>query len=218
MKQSLIIFVIIFLISGLTFNSGFAQKHVAGNGNQELNNYETRPRDKGQTDIIDIKPPEKSGVNPAVLYYLLFGLVGLFLLIACMFFYKKRKKHEKQTVLNIPADQIALESLARLEQTETADIREFYFRLSMILRVYIHAQFGIEAPEMTTEEFIPKIKQLDIKKDIQEAVKSFVLSSDPIKFAGMFADKGKVKTDIQFVKDFVMNTAKDILQREAEKI
>ncbi len=51
----------------------------------------------------------------------------------------------------------ALRELALLEaasQVESWQPREFYYRLSEIVRVYIERKFMLAAPEMTTEEFL----------------------------------------------------------------
>ncbi len=62
----------------------------------------------------------------------------------------------------IPPEVWALRALAELEAgpwLERGEFREFYYTLSEIVRAYIERQFGLAAPEMTTEEFLRTLAQ-----------------------------------------------------------
>src|SRR5262245_14867026 len=55
--------------------------------------------------------------------------------------------------------EIALAALQRLRE-QNLPVEQFYTRLSDIVRQYIEGQFGLRAPERTTEEFLAEASLL----------------------------------------------------------
>ncbi len=161
------------------------------------------------TDIFDIKGPEAFGVNPAYFRYALYSLILILILAliaAGIIYLKKRKKKIEEIVAHITPDAAAYKLLDELARLEISDVKEFYFRLSLILRDYIHGRYYIDALEMTTEELIPRITEINLDHDIHQQLKTFFYSSDPIKFADLTADSDKMKNDLFFVRNFVKET------------
>ncbi|HHC25429.1 MAG TPA: hypothetical protein ENK58_08490, partial [Desulfobacterales bacterium] len=90
------------------------------------------------TDIHDIKLLENIGVDLTLLYYALGAVLILALLFAVFFYLKKRKKRIKEkTIVTLSPDEAAFALLDELTDVEIIDGKEFYFRLSAILRAYI---------------------------------------------------------------------------------
>ncbi|MFC1813383.1 DUF4381 family protein [Thermodesulfobacteriota bacterium] len=159
------------------------------------------------TDIHDIKPPEKAGVDPVLFYCLLLGALLLVLLFVGFYFWKKRgKKAAELDIAPLPPDVAALRFLDELATEENSDEKAFYFRLSAILRHYIRGRYHINAPEMTTEEFLPRVEQLGLHVGLQQPLRELFRSTDPIKFARVPAGEAKMKSDLIFVKEFVEQT------------
>ena len=159
------------------------------------------------TDIHDIKKLEKIGFNPVLLWYAAMGAVILALLIAVFLFWKKRQKKKiPEVVASISPEEAALNSLAELQDLMLSNGKQFYFRLSMILREYIRHRFGMDAPEMTTEELLPKIAEIKLVSDLSRGVRDFVHASDPVKFAGRTAEIETMQLHFEFVRDFVKKT------------
>ncbi len=159
------------------------------------------------TDIHDIKVIENVGVNPALLGYAVMGAVILVLLTAIVLFWKKQQKKKiPEVVASISPEEHALNALAELQDLMRSNGKQFYFRLSMVLRVYIRHRFGMDAPEMTTEELLSKIAELKLESDLDRGVRDFVHASDPIKFAGQTADIEVMQMHFDFVRSFVKRT------------
>lgn len=160
------------------------------------------------TDIHDIQPLVPVGMDRI---WIIYGLTaaGIGLLTIALFLYWK-KRNGKQTTIPaaplIPPHEAALEALAEISDTKQMDGRRFYFRLSFILRQYIHGRYGVGAPEMTTEEFLPRIDRLDLSDTLQKELKTLCRSSDPIKFAGRPAEEGRMEKDLFFARTFVEKT------------
>jgi len=158
------------------------------------------------TDINDIKPLEKFGINPALFWYAALGIIILMLIAAVLMYRKKRQKNIPEVAASISPDEDALNQLDHLQPLMNLDVKVFYFKLSMILREYIWRRFGIEAPEMTTEELLPKIAELKLEQGLAQGVREFAYASDPVKFAEQPAAVETMKRHLEFVRSFVEQT------------
>lgn len=165
---------------------------------------------ESMTDIHDIKPVEAAGVDPALLLYVVAGLVIAAMAGGLIYYLTRRRRHKITTVepVLLP-EETAVRLLEELSSFETMSGREFYFRLSAILRGYIKDRFNINAPEMTTEEVLPRIEKIDIDRKLRQDVKKLLSAADPIKFAGLHAECDQMGKDLLFVKNFVKSTTTD---------
>ena len=180
---------------------------ISENTSPEQKKSETTNAVSRMTDIHDIKPLEKPGFDPVFLYYILPGLIILSAFCLALYYWRRRK--QKSLLMNtnvLTPEEAAFSALDEIAMYNKAQGREFYFKLSAILRTYIQGRYGINAPEMTTEEFLPKVDELKLARSIKKDLKDFVYSSDPIKFAATPAAEAVMKTDLNFVKTFVKET------------
>ncbi len=159
------------------------------------------------TDIHDILPLVPVGMDKK---WIALGLAiaGILLLVGALWYWKKRKNNSLKirAVPVILPHQAALSALGEISDIKHIDGKTFYFRLSAIIRQYVHGRFGVGAPEMTTEEFLPHIDRLDIALDFQMALKALCRSSDPVKFAGHPAVEEQMEKDFLFAGSFVEKT------------
>ncbi len=160
------------------------------------------------TDIHDIKSLEIIGMDPAWIRIAAYTFLTAAAIAAAIYIWKKfRKRMVKHVVASLPPDEAALKQLDGLTDVENIDGKEFYFQLSAIVRNYIEGRFGIHAPEMTTEELLPRIDALEIAKEMQKELKDLLRSSEPVKFAGFPAIVSTMKRDLFFTINFVKETA-----------
>jgi hypothetical protein len=161
------------------------------------------------TDIHDIKPLERIGVDPMLFHYILYGAMGIILvglLITLFLVLKKRKRKKNESVVRVSPDEAALEAVNALAERIDGDERAFYFNLSSVLRGYVHERFNIGSLEMTTEELLPIINNINLDRNLKAGFRSFLISSDPVKFADQPVSKEKMESDLAFVKNFVEQT------------
>ena len=135
------------------------------------------------TDIKDIKPP----------LYLARGLwflIALAVIIICGFiaYLLLKSNSAGQKALAAPtAHEIAYGALQDLEESGLVKqglVKEYFFRLSFIVRQYLENRFDLRAPEMTTEEFLVSMKGSDRPSgSIKDLLKDFLERSDMVKFA-----------------------------------
>ena len=136
-------------------------------------------------DIRDIRGPKSFA--QATWLYLLVTLI-VFLIIAAIFssILIKKKKEECRAPLRL-AHLIAYEALAALEKKDyirKGQIKAYYIELSDIVRHYLENRFNIRAPEMTTEEFLIKVKE-DSALFLEQKglLRDFLTNCDLVKFA-----------------------------------
>jgi hypothetical protein len=160
-------------------------------------------------DIHDIRPPVPVGVDmPPWLVPVLLTLAGGALLVALFFWwYRHRKKRVIETIVpELPPEMVAIRALEKIGDVRGQNAKSFYFCLSAILRQYIFGRFGVGAPEMTTEEFVPCIDNLAVDRDLGRQLKQLCRSMDPVKFAGQPVDEKQMEQDFFFVRGFVRQT------------
>ncbi|MCM8819240.1 MAG: BatD family protein [Candidatus Omnitrophica bacterium] len=159
-------------------------------------------------DIKDIKGPKKFP-NRA---YILFFIIGILLIAVSVFFSFIFLKNQKKSILKplLPAHIIAYQELAKLEKKDYIKRKEFkayYTELSNILRHYIQARFNIKALELTTQEFISKIKEDNtLPQEYKNPLKDFLNYCDLVKFAKYVPTEQDAISKFSFVKEFVDKT------------
>lgn len=158
------------------------------------------------TDIHDIKPLISVPVPVSLATILLWTMVGLFAaagLLGAWMLWKRRQAAPIETIeAQLSPEDVALQKLTALS-LDTMGAKAFYFQLSAIFRKYIQERFGIGSLEMTTEELLPRVETMPLERGLKQAVKTFLASCDPVKFAGAFARRETMEKDLKFVKGFV---------------
>lgn len=169
------------------------------------------------TDIRDVKNfvelilKEKDKTK--IIIVLCFLAAVALVLLLCI---KRRKAKVEQPL--VPAHIrafAAIEALVSSDLLEKELYKEYFSRLSIILRVYIEERFEIRAPELTTEEFLALLRQdPQFTYEQKEVLRSFLNECDMIKFA-----KGETSADLagaatENVKAFIEQTKETVEQKE----
>jgi hypothetical protein len=120
-------------------------------------------------------------------YYILGGLVLLALLAYLIFFRKKKteRKPEKTVPAEPPYEQ-AMKSLHGLEAEKLWQqnrVKDYYTRLTDILRLYIERQFSVKAMEQTTDEILRDIRPVTRLNQQQDNLRYILTTADLAKFA-----------------------------------
>ncbi len=109
------------------------------------------------------------------------------------------------------AEVIALQALAALEGQDwnTAERwREYYYRVTEILRVYVESKFGLRAPEMTTEEFLQRLAREAHSVPLDAgALRDFLLACDLVKYAALQPRRDDADSALSTARAFVMSSA-----------
>ncbi len=83
-------------------------------------------------------------------------------------------------------------------------VKEFYFELTMIVRMYIERAHAIRAPEQTTEEFLVIVSQDPrFSRDVVKRLREFMQAADLVKYAGMHPSQPSVDGAIATAKTYI---------------
>lgn len=161
------------------------------------------------TDIHDIKPlvPVPVPVSPAVIaMWAAILLLAAGAVLGGWLLWKKRRKSPVEEIEAVLSPEDTALSQLRALSPDMADGKRFYFRLSAILRQYLEGRFDIGGLEMTTEELLPHVESMTLERDLKRNMKRFLISCDPVKFAGAPTHRELMEKDRDFVRGFVEKT------------
>ncbi len=159
---------------------------------EKINKGETDSIDFEQLQLRDIKPIQKPPFVWTDYLWILWILLGVLLLIGLigvvifLVLRKKKKGYIFTPPVVLPAHVRALEALEKLKAEkiwQQGREKEFYTKLTDVLRVYIEERFGINALEMTSGEILEKIEQVSDTDSVYENLKQILSTSDLVKFA-----------------------------------
>ena len=172
--------------------------------------------------FMPIKAPEKLPYTwQELLPFIICGAILLAAIITLIVLYIKRKK--KEAMLSkplLPPYEEAMEELQKLRNQklwEQGEIKQYYIRLSDVVRRYIERRFGIEAMESTTDEIVKAMRKTDAEQFARAKLKELLELSDLVKFAkhSTIADDNLNSYMIAF--DFIEMTRPPLQQNEPEK-
>ena len=138
-----------------------------------------------------IKPIKGPIQVPRSWWRILYGLLGLLLVVVVVLYFKNRKVEEKKPeALPIPKKAphfIALEALAQVRKErlwQSGAIKDYYSKITDILRVYIEERFEVPAVEQISEAIIMELKakqaiQIEHVAQLEELMRL----ADLVKFA-----------------------------------
>ncbi len=162
-------------------------------------------RIKGLKEVVSL-PSSKS-----FLYPVLAGAMGGIIVIALLILRQRRRRREEQGPQLVPAHEIAYEQLRKLGEEnflESGRVKEFYIRISDILRHYIENRFSLRAPERTTEEFLIELAgSSELDKKHKELLQGFLQHCDLVKFACYLPESKEVQGTFDAARKFIEETA-----------
>ncbi|MBF0343812.1 MAG: hypothetical protein HQL06_06230 [Nitrospirae bacterium] len=164
-------------------------------------------KETATTDIKDIKDLEETK-KPWL--YVIIGATVLALMALITYLIRKRRAAKAKPLVRKAAHEIAYEDLDRLRASNLLSdglIKEYFTELSAIVRHYIEDRFSLKAPEMTTEEFLDKMKtSAQLPPAQKELLKDFLKRSDMVKFARYGPTSEEIEASFAAAKRFVDET------------
>ncbi|HUT46317.1 MAG TPA: hypothetical protein VMX36_08515, partial [Sedimentisphaerales bacterium] len=129
---------------------------------------------------------------------------------AGLWLYLRRKRVKELVRIFKPAHELAYERLRALVKEDlvgAAKIKEFYERISDILRHYIEHRFSLRAPERTTEEFLAELANTEVLPTAEkQRLGEFLKHCDLVKFAKHNPTTQQIQETFDLVKDFIEKT------------
>lgn len=171
---------------------------------------ETADAKFGRDELPDFRGPEAIRRRNRNLLISLAALLALAALIA--FLFRRWSRRPKPPPPPIARDRIALREMEELRNSDVwkqPDVDACAVRLSRILRRYIEGRFGIDAPELTTEEFLREAgERKPWSEDRQAGLSEFFAVTDRIKYAAERPGRGVLADLMTAAGEFVKATAR----------
>ncbi|HYO54344.1 hypothetical protein [Archangium sp.] len=139
-------------------------------------------------DLKDIQPPTEVAIRSWTLLWGLLGLLAAALLavVAWRLFQKYRNRPTREVEPLLPLDVRIRQSLKALESEglpAQGKTKDFYFRLSEIVRGYLGERYGFDALECTSSELMIKLRRMKPLGLPEDGLMRFVSESDLVKYA-----------------------------------
>jgi len=159
--------------------------------------------------IKDIKPPFDFETGNYLLTALLISIILTLLVLTVIYTanrFRRRKPKRPEKPVHVLAYE-ALEDLKKRNLPAHGRVKEYFFELSLIVRHYIEDRFHINAPEMTTEEFLSTLRGSDLLEDAHRALlKDFLNLCDIVKFAKHNPRQNEIEESYNTAKAFIDKT------------
>lgn len=177
----------------------------------------------GPKDIME-QPLQWQDVKSATYYLLIFAAVAV---LAILLFFSWKNDKPIIRIIKVepqkPAHEVALAEIERIRTEQLAhgeDSKRYYTELTDAIRQYMNGRFGFNATEMTSDEIISHLKEINDKDSLSELSELFS-TADLVKFAKMKPLLGEndrnLLTAIEFVKG-TMNTEEPEKEPEEKEI
>lgn len=179
-------------------------------------------------NLYDIKPLKEVDKNyDALIAQILWGLVGLFVLIGILYtyFFQKRRKELRNKEI-APFDR-AIGALKELETESPSDQQEYkayYSRLTDVVRRYLEDEAKISALESTSEELLFKLEalkeggKLELETATLKSLKTVLQTADLVKFAKELPQFGIASNDRKAVEVVVIETKEALPEPTEEEL
>jgi len=172
------------------------------------------PAKAAELEIRDIAGPvDIPAPRPPWLYAAISAAVTVLASTAALVVWRRRRRERIAAVPRIPAHELAYDRLEKLlgeKLIESGRLKDFYRRISDILRHYIENRFGLCAPERTTEEFLQELRRNDVlPASHKDLLTEFLRHCDLVKFAELQPDEAEIQQTFDACKRFIMETASE---------
>lgn len=182
----------------------------------EIATIETEPFEVNVTSDLGNQIPDLANLEPMVppqplasgSTWLWLELLIAAVLIGFLIIWSRRRRIQKTVEIpKLTPEQIAHAALSALLAEDLPGrglIKEFYLRLTGIVRQYIEDTTGLRAPDQTTEEFLQAMRTRNVftpERSIR--LQEFLEAADMVKYAGQQPDATQIESAIDRAREFV---------------
>ncbi len=160
--------------------------------------------------IFDIVSPRKAPIVFAELLPWIIIVIAVALVVWVLVRYLPRKPFARIIKNEVPVEPAhitavrELDKLRKEELWQKGEVKEYYSRLSDILRRYVDGRFNIQSPELTTDETVRMLQRSGfVTSELLQIVKSVLSDSDMVKFAKFKPESDQNITSIDKAAKFV---------------
>ena len=96
-----------------------------------------------------------------------------------------------------------LDRLDREKLLEKGQVKDFYIALTDVIRLYLDEQYGIPAPESTSDQTLRDVRKLPLTREQYGKLRDLLLDADLVKFAKMFPSAPENERYRQYTEELV---------------
>ncbi len=177
-------------------------------------------------NLYAIKPLQAVAKNyDQLIAQIVLGLLGTLLILGLLYVYIFQKKRKEERLKALPPFEKALEELEELAATNPAlqeEFKDYYSKLTDVVRRYLEEEAKIDALESTSDQLLLKLEALRETGDLileKETLKSFrtvLQNADLVKFAKSLPDVRHADADRNTIKAIVIET-QEVLPEPTEE-
>jgi len=168
--------------------------------------------------VRDIKGQEEAPVSPWAIAGIVIGsllILGLAGFLVYYYYMRRKAGGEEMKIISKPSEPayiVAYRELDRLKAQklwQQNKVKEYYTRITYIIRWYISRRFGIPALEETSDEILANFRKLKVDNVNMENLESLLILADLVKFAKGNPDPDENIVHLDNAYDFVKSTKDD---------
>jgi hypothetical protein len=173
--------------------------------------------EKSGAGLYDIHPPVDVAVRTWRVLYALGALAAIGLLAWGLRRYLKRERPAFVAPAR-PLEPLEVRTRKALDRLREDDlpgkgrVRDFYFRLSEIVRAYLGERYGFDALESTTPELIESLRRLHTPGLQMSELQTFANESDFVRYAKFTVGPDTCKSAIELAYSIVQQTTPNASQ------
>jgi hypothetical protein len=195
----------------------FLDKRANSEAQAEPVLIETEPLEVNVTSELGNEAPSLANLEPmvppqsvpqvsATTWVIAAVAAGVLAIVGCVMLLRRRKRKVAEAPRLSP-EEIARRALVLLLSENLPGrglVKEFYLRLTGIVRQYVEDTTGMRAPEQTTEEFLRDMRSRPgFPRERGVRLAEFLEAADLIKYAGQTPDEGQIEEAIARAHEFV---------------
>lgn len=170
-------------------------------------------------EFKDIKPTLEEPFTWDEYLPYIYTIGGILLLAVAAYFlwkrFKPRKTEELEYDPKIPPHVFAIEALKQLDNEKLwhkGFVKQYYIRLTEIIRTYMERRYKIMALEMITDDIIEELAKLKIDKTLLDKMKFSLETADLAKFAKFQPLPDENTRSMNTMIEFVNATAEEVTE------
>ncbi len=169
--------------------------------------------------FFDIIPPYRAPITQEEALPWVLITVALALLVYLLIKYLKSRRREDQgNLTEDPVEAAHILAYRRLERLkgeklwQKGEFKEYYTRLTEILRVYLDMRFSMNSMESTTSEILLEIANYRVTEgEASDSLKQVLELADMVKFAKFTPDSSDCELSMEMAWSFISMTRKEKL-------
>ena len=174
-----------------------------------------------EQDYYDIKEPLEPPFNwvPVLIGAAIVIALGAAIWFLIRWFKNRKNKQEltpEQMLTPYEYAQLQITEIEQEQLWQAGKIKEYYSRLTDVMRLYMERQMDINAMESTADELIDKMHEIRLPKELQERINELLHLSALVKYAKEKPGVGQNEAALKTTKDFLEQTKPAEKEENAE--